>query len=926
MRFLLLQLSTLILFVEIWASQDILQHLALSMPNNKAQYVRIGKFKPGNALLRNFAGIDLQQATQNVALYCYQTEQFSYHFKDARIIDKLLEATKPTVGYGASQQASRLKALNFIEKEMGTSHVKNNIINHANFTAVTGSQGNYKEKKKAVSNNGADIRHLLIEAIHKATSKLWSTTSQKFENTCKEYKKRWQDFLHIVRNSYSVKVENGKGGLQNNHFLTALRIYENHLKTLPMSLKTMEDTYHKTHNAIFDNGYYPADSKRALTGTHFRKSLDYDEVPFFESIQQNSKVKLATPWSFSPCEIYPSLRACTNNSKRKRRSVTQLSEWLDRQFNVCPVDENITHTNVSLNKRKKRFALLAIGAAIASTIALTTSFANKIHDEQVLKYLVDQDEVKSKLLKKLVITEKIMADNTKMLADKIDEQHTTLMSLIQGFELETYQDTFRQAELQMLITQGDLENMISKYEQSYPYFRAQRVPIPLVSVSQLKEVYTSAKKEASANGQMLYALQADALLTYKCMLVWLIGQPFLVLEIPLYDKQSQEFDLMRLSDQSIVHGNYSYQIDLPRRNVLINRDMTLFRELSDSEVKMCDQMELSYLNCPSLPPIFYKDTTNNCHISLLTDRINESIMKICNIKMHPKEHDILRRPDEKYELFSRTPAVANKRCANGENFENINFGPESKIIELDPGCSLETNFLKTFNSRDSIMSQSITTKAVDLRLDVTLSNLGYTSSKALQLLDDKLMQLSKQKRLKSVPFSEIHHLLNEDRKMKEDFQHPHFFIHPYLPIIIGGPLLLTMLCSIFWGSRSIRKTRTRYEPWRKESERIAKEKKANKDKIQKNRSENEKIGELTREILQNPHAPRTQENKNLYDAIEGVPPGESRNPNAMGNTYNKSKFIKKINKKAAEKKADEDRKNVQLWEAERNELLRDLRQ
>ena len=927
MRFLLLQFSTFSLIINVWASQDILQHLALSMPNNKAQYVRIGKFKPGNALLRNFAGIDLKQATQNVALYCYQTEQFSYHFKDARIIDQMLEDTKPSLGYDPTQQANRLEALNFIEKEMGSNHVKNNIINHNNFTAVTGSQGSYKDKKKAISTNGGDIRHLLIKAIHKATSQLWSTTSQKFENTCREYKRRWQDFLHIVRNSYSVKVEEGKGGLQNNHFLTALRIYENHLKALPMNLKTMEDTYQRTHTAVFGNGYYPTDSKRALTGTHFRKSLDYDEVSFFESIQKNSKVKLPSPWSFSPCEIYPNLRACTpDNSQRKRRSVTQLSEWLDRQFNVCPVDENIIHANVSLNRREKRFALLAIGAVIASTLALATSFSNKIHDEQVLKYLVNQDEVKRKLLKKLVVTEEIMADNTKMLADKMDEQHTTLMSLIQKFELKTYQDTFRQAELQMLMTQGDLENMISKYEQSYPYFRAQRIPIPLVSVSQLKKVYEKAEKEASANGQMLYALQADALLTYKCMLVWLIGQPFLVLEIPLYDKQSQEFDLMRLSDQSIVHGNYSYQIDLPRRNVLINRDLTLFRELSDSEVKMCDQMELSYLNCPSLPPIFYKDTTNNCHIALLTDRINESIMKICNIKMHPKEHDILRRPDEKYELFSRTPTVANKRCANGENFENINFGPESKVIELDPGCSLETNFLKTFNSRDSIMSQSITTKAIDLRLDVTLSNLGYKNSKAFQLLDDKLSQLSKQKRLKSVPFSEIHHLLNEDRKMREDFQHPHFFIHPYLPIVIGGFLFIIIVIGLCWGRKSIKKTRTRYEPWKKIAEKNAAIIKQNSDKIKKNKSENERIGALTREILQNPHAPRTQENKVLYDAIEGVPPGESRNPNTMGNSYNKTKFIRKISKKAAEKKADEDKRNMQAWEAEQNELLRDLRQ
>ena len=342
----MLHLTALTLISNVWASQDILQHLALSMPNNRAQYVRIGKFKPGNALLRNFAGIDLKQATQNVALYCYQTEQFSYHFKDARIIDNLLEATKPRLGYGLAQQNARLEALNFIEKQMGSGHVKTNIINHANFTAVTGSQGNYKEKKKAISNNGADIRHLLIEAIHKSTSHLWSTTSQKFGNTCREYKRRWQDFLHIVRNSYSVKVEEGKGGLQNNHFLTALRIYENHLRALPTNLKTMEDSYQDTHSTIFGNGYYPTDSKRALTGTHFRKSLDYDEVSFFKSIQQNSKVKLPTPWSFSPCEIYPSLRACTNNSKRKRRSVAQMSEWLDRQFNICSADENITHTNV----------------------------------------------------------------------------------------------------------------------------------------------------------------------------------------------------------------------------------------------------------------------------------------------------------------------------------------------------------------------------------------------------------------------------------------------------------------------------------------------------------------------------------------------------------------------------------------------------
>ena len=94
----------------------------------------------------------------------------------------------------------------------------------------------------------------------------------------------------------------------------------------------------------------------------------------------------------------------------------------------------------------------------------------------------------------------------------------------------------------------------------------------------------------------------------------------------------------------------------------------------------------------------------------------------------------------------------------------------------------------------------------------------------------------------------------------------------------------------------------------------------------KNKSENERIGALTREILQNPHAPRTQENKHLYDAIEGVPPGENRNPNAIGNTYNKTKFIGIMNKKAAEKKADEDKRHMQFWEAEQNELLRELRQ
>lgn len=294
--------------------------------------------------------------------------------------------------------------------------------------------------------------------------------------------------------------------------------------------------------------------------------------------------------------------------------------------------------------------------------------------------------------------------------------------------------------------------------------------------------------------------------------------------------------------------------------------------------------------------------------------------------MHPKEHDILRRPDGKYELFSRTPTVANKRCANGENSENINFGPESKVIELDSGCSLETNFLKTFNSRDSIMSQSITTKAVDLRLDVMLSNLGYKNSKAFQLLDDKLMQLSKQKSLKSVSFNEIHHLLNEDKRIKEDFQHPHFFIHPYLPIAIGGFLLIIMIISLCWGRKSIKKTRARYEPWAKIAKANAISVRDNANKILKNKSENERIGALTREILQNPHAPRTQENKHLYDAIEGVPPGENRNPNAIGNTYNKTKFIGIMNKKAAEKKVDEDKRHMQFWEAEQNELLRELRQ
>ena len=130
MRFLLLQFSTFSLIINVWASQDILQHLALSMPNNKAQYVRIGKFKPGNALLRNFAGIDLKQATQNVALYCYQTEQFSYHFKDARIIDQMLEDTKPSLGYDPTQQANRLEALNFIEKEMGSPRTNTVRLGH----------------------------------------------------------------------------------------------------------------------------------------------------------------------------------------------------------------------------------------------------------------------------------------------------------------------------------------------------------------------------------------------------------------------------------------------------------------------------------------------------------------------------------------------------------------------------------------------------------------------------------------------------------------------------------------------------------------------------------------------------------------------------------------------------------------------------
>ena len=924
MEFKLLVLVIIFTANYVWASQDVLQHLALSMPNNRAQYVRIGKFRPGNALLRNFASIDLKQATQNIALYCFQTKQFSHYFKDARVVDKILQAGKDprsSTGYMPAEQANRADAMDFIEKEMGKTHVTTKIIDHANFTTVTGAASGYKGKKKAVTEQGGDIREHLIEAIHSATAKLWYTTSQKFENTCEEYKRRWQDFLQIVRNSYSIKVEQGKGGLQNNHFLTALRIYENHLNDVPMDLDKLETKYKETHLAIFDDANYPSNTNRALTGTHFRKSLDAEEVPFYESIQQNSKIKLPEPWSISPCEVFPNLQPCADNGSRKRRSVAQLANWMDNQFSICPKFGNKTYTNTSLNRRKKRFALLAIGSLIASTLALATSFSNKIHDEQVLKYLVDQDEVKRKLLKQLVITEEIMADNTKVLSDKIDEQHTTLMKFIQDFTLATYKSTFQQAELQMVMTQWDLENMIAKYEQSYPYFRAQRVPIPLVSVDQLHKAYESAKRQASRNGQMLYALQADALLTYKCMLVWLIGQPYMVLEIPLYDKQSQEFELMRLSDQSVVHGKYSYQIDLPNRNVLINRDMTLFRELSDSEVKMCDQMELSYLNCPSLPPIFYKDTSNNCHITLLTDRIDESIMKTCNIRMHPKEHDVLRESDDKYELFSRTPAVANKRCANGEDSENINFGPEDlKVIELKPGCSLETSFLKTFNSRDSIMSHSITTKAVDLKLDVMLSNLGYKDAEALQSLDNKLLQLSKQKRLKSVPFSEIHHLLNEEKKIREDFRHPYFFIHPYLPVIIGGSLLLIMFASMCWSKRSIEKYEGKNKLVRQDFHKWQKGNLKHNAEVQKTKSENEKIGAITKEILQNPHAPRTYKNERIYNAIEGVPPGEDRNPNAMGNTHNKSKFIKKINEKAGE-----DKKKMQFYEAQQNELLRDLR-
>ena len=891
-------------------SQEILSHLALTSPNSHAVYINLGSYRPGNAVLRNFASIDLKQAAQNVALFCLQTEQFAHYFKDFGVIE---EKTFSKLG-NADNKDERLKEIKFIEKHKGQKYVTDKILK-----LRPALIGNAINKTIAVAGTEVDYSGVLKETVKHITAQLWSTTSAKFEATCNQYRERFQNFLKIVRNSYAVRTANRKSeqlnrGAQTNHLLTALRKYEEHLKEIPLSLRQLDNNYKQEHPTHFTDEQTKAGTElppasdgsrneaqiipagklhahQKITGAHFRHSLDYNEEDLYSSIQRNSKVNFAMPWEVSPCEFHPDVQTC--EGYRKKRSVDKLKNWLDNNFRICPKPSHKVQ-----HKRKKRFALLALGAFIASTMALATSFSTKLHDEKVLQYLVDQNEVKRELMDKIVLNQELMSNNTILLANKIDKQHTALLETIRSFKIESYQTSFNQAEMQLLITQMDLNSMITKYEQSYQYFRAQRVPIPLVSVDQLTAAYRIAQEKARENGQALYAIQPDALLTYKCLLVWLIGQPYMVLEIPMYDKLSQEFDLMHLTDQSVIRGNYSYQIDIPKRNVLVNKDRTLFRELSNAEVKMCEQMELSYVNCPSLPPIFYKDTINNCHIALLTGHFREEVMKICRIKMHPKDHDIIRRQQDKYDLFSQTPAVATKRCVDGEGVENINFGPgNTPTISLGPGCSLETAQLKTFNSRDIIMAQSITLKEVDLKIDSALAELGYRSAESFQRLNDKIKLVSAQEKIKSVPFDDIHQLLKEDRRQFEDFHHSQFFLHPYMPIIFAVAIMLgiaVIYCCLIRGPLKERKEmqgqlNENYSIIKDKTIRLAQQEKNNESFMAL-------VGRKVSEIVANPHAPATKRNEEARKMIS--PTGQERNPRAMGNTKQSAELAQQVQEEA----------------------------
>ena len=876
-------------------SQEILSHLAVTSPNSHAVYINLGSYRPGNAVLRNFASIDLKQAAQNVALFCLQTEQFAHYFKNFKIIE---ETTFSKDGH-SNKNDERFRELKFIKDHKGQKYVSDKIL-----TGNAGLIGNAANKTAAVAAADIDYSGALKETLQHVTAQLWSTTSAKFEATCNQYRERFQSFLKIVRNSYAVRTANrGKGdqssqGSQTNHLLTALRIYEDHLRDIPLSLRQLDNNYKQEHPTHFtdeqtkaaveippgpnrtESQITPAGKlhkHQKITGAHFRHSLDYNEEDLYSSIQRNSEVNFAMPWEVSPCEFHSGIQTC--EGYRKKRSVDKLKTWLDNNFRICPKPSHKVQ-----HKRKKRFALLALGAFIASTMALATSFSTKLHDEKVLQYLVDQNQVKRELMDKIVLNQALMSNNTVLLANKIDKQHTALLEVIRNFKLESYRTSFNQAEMQLLITQMDLNSMITKYEQSYQYFRAQRVPIPLVSVDQLTATYRMAQEKAKENGQVLYALQPDALLTYKCLLVWLIGQPYMVLEIPMYDKLSQEFDLMHLTDQSVIRGNYSYQIDLPKRNVLVNKDRTLFRELSNAEVKMCEQMELSYVNCPSLPPVFYKDTANNCHIALLTGHFREEVMKICRIKMHPKDHDIIRRQQDKYDLFSQTPAVATKRCIDGEGAENINFGPgNTPTITLGPGCSLETDQLKTFNSRDIIMAQSITLKEVDLKIDSALSELGYRSAESFQRLNDKIKLVSTQEKIKSVPFDDIHRLLKEDRRQFEDFHHSHFFLHPYVPIILAVAIMLSIAVIYCCKIRGPLKEGEEANDQLTKDYHIIKNRTAMlESRERQNESLMAMLGRKVSNVIANPHAPATRQNEETRKIMS--PTGQERNPRAMGNT------------------------------------------
>ena len=305
-------------------------------------------------------------------------------------------------------------------------------------------------------------------------------------------------------------------------------------------------------------------------------------------------------------------------------------------------------------------------------------------------------------------------------------------------------------------------------------------------------------------------------------------------------------------------------------------------------------MELSYVNCPSLPPVFYKDTANNCHIALLTGHFREEVMKICRIKMHPKDHDIIRRQQDKYDLFSQTPAVATKRCIDGEGAENINFGPgNTPTITLGPGCSLETDQLKTFNSRDIIMAQSITLKEVDLKIDSALSELGYRSAESFQRLNDKIKLVSAQEKIKSVPFDDIHRLLKEDRRQFEDFHHSHFFLHPYVPIILAVAIMLSIAVIYCWKIRGPLKEGEEANDQLTKDYHIIKNKTAMlESRERQNESLMAMLGRKVSNVIANPHAPATRQNEETRKIMS--PTGQERNPRAMGNTRQQALLAQQV--------------------------------